>query len=105
MPRDERAYLADIIDSCDAIAVAVRGLELKDYETNRLVRSSVEREFIIIGEAMAALSQAPSIPSRVRAGLWTSGTSLPMSIQPWITLLCGRSSNTMFRCFAKSQWH
>jgi uncharacterized protein with HEPN domain len=55
MPRDARAYLADIIESCDAIAVAVSGLELEDYEANRLVRSSVEREFIIIGEAMAAL--------------------------------------------------
>lgn len=55
MPRDERAYLADIIESCDAIAIAVSGLALEDYETNRLVRSSVEREFIIIGEAMAAL--------------------------------------------------
>ena len=55
MPRDERAYLADIIESCDAITVAVSGLKLEDYETNRLVRSSVEREFIIIGEAMAAL--------------------------------------------------
>lgn len=61
MPRDERAYLSDIIESCDAIAVAVRGLELEDYEANRLVRSSVEREFIIIGEAMAALFRvAPS---------------------------------------------
>lgn len=61
MPRDERAYLADIIESCDAITVAVSRLELEDYETNRLVRSSVEREFIIIGEAMAALSRvAPS---------------------------------------------
>lgn len=61
MPRDERAYLADIIDACNAIAVAVSGLKYKDYETNRLVRSSVEREFIIIGEAMAALSHvAPS---------------------------------------------
>lgn len=55
MPRDERAYLADIIESCDAIALAVSGLKLENYETNRLVRSSVEREFIIIGEAMAAL--------------------------------------------------
>ena len=55
MPRDERAYLANIIESCDAITVAVSGLKLEDYETNRLVRSSVEREFIIIGEAMAAL--------------------------------------------------
>ena len=55
MPRDERAYLSDISESCDAIALAVSGLKLEDYETNRLVRSSVEREFIIIGEAMAAL--------------------------------------------------
>jgi uncharacterized protein with HEPN domain len=55
MPRDQRAYLADIIESCNAITGAVSGLKLKDYETNRLVRSSVEREFIIIGEAMAAL--------------------------------------------------
>jgi uncharacterized protein with HEPN domain len=57
MPRDERAYLADIIESCDAILAAVKGLGLEDYEANRLVRSSVEREFIIIGEAMAALSR------------------------------------------------
>ena len=55
MPRDERAYLADIIESCNAITGAVSGLNLTDYETNRLVRSSVEREFIIIGEAMASL--------------------------------------------------
>jgi uncharacterized protein with HEPN domain len=61
MPRDERAYLTDIIESCDAIAVAVSGIELGDYEANRLIRSSVEREFIIIGEAMAALFRvAPS---------------------------------------------
>jgi uncharacterized protein with HEPN domain len=57
MPRDARAYLADIIESCDAIAVAVRGLDLAGYEGNRLVRSSVEREFIIIGEAAAALGR------------------------------------------------
>ena len=58
MPRDERAYLADIVDSCDAIENAVRGLDLPAYEDNRLIRSSVEREFIIIGEAMAALARA-----------------------------------------------
>ena len=28
MPHDARAYLADIIESCDAITVAVRGLDL-----------------------------------------------------------------------------
>ncbi len=57
MPRDKRAYLADVLDSCGAIQVAVRGLDLAAYEGNRLVRSSVEREFIIIGEAFAALSR------------------------------------------------
>ena len=57
MPRDARAYLADVIESCDAITVAIRGLDLAGYQGNRLVRSSVEREFIIIGEAAAALIQ------------------------------------------------
>ena len=57
MPRDARAYLADIIESCDAITVAVRGLDLAGYEGTRLVRSSVECEFILIGEAAAALIQ------------------------------------------------
>lgn len=30
MPRDARAYLADIIELCDAIAAAVRSLEFED---------------------------------------------------------------------------
>ncbi len=58
MPRDARAYLADIVESCDAIAVALYGLGPEGYKANRLVRSSVEREFTIIGEAVAALAHA-----------------------------------------------
>jgi uncharacterized protein with HEPN domain len=61
MPRDERAYLSDVIEACEAIAAAVRGLDLAAYQSTRLVRSAVEREFIIIGEAVAALGRtAPS---------------------------------------------
>lgn len=61
MPRGQRAYLADVIDSCEAIELAVAGLGLSAYTASRLVRSSVEREFIIIGEAIAALARvAPS---------------------------------------------
>ena len=56
MPRDARAYLEDVLESCDAITMAVYGLSLDDYRSNRLVRSSVEREFTIIGEAVAALA-------------------------------------------------
>ena len=58
MPRDARAYLADVVEACDAISMAVRGMNLQGYTDNRLVRSSVEREFIIIGEALAALGRA-----------------------------------------------
>lgn len=57
MQRDERAYLNDIVEACEAIVRAVSGLDLAAYRANRLVRSSVEREFIIVGEAVAALSR------------------------------------------------
>jgi uncharacterized protein with HEPN domain len=57
MPRSAKAYLADIVESCDAIQHAVRGMDVDGYRSNRLVRSSVEREFTIIGEAVAALGR------------------------------------------------
>ena len=60
MPRDSRAYLADIVESCAAIQAATRDMTLAEYRTNRLVRSSVEREFILIGEAIAAIARTAS---------------------------------------------
>jgi len=57
MPRDQRAYLADIVESCSAIQSAIRSLDFAAYRENRLIRSSVEREFIIVGEAIAALAR------------------------------------------------
>ena len=57
MRRDERAYLNDIIEACAAIEQALTGRDLPAYRASRLVRSAVEREFIIVGEAMAALSR------------------------------------------------
>ncbi len=62
MQRESRAYLADILEACDAISTALSGMQIDDYLSNRLVRSSVEREFTIIGEAVLALSKkAPDI--------------------------------------------
>jgi uncharacterized protein with HEPN domain len=61
MPRDALAHLSDIIESCDAITAALVGVDLEAYKRNRLVRSSVEREFIIIGEAISALSHAAPV--------------------------------------------
>ncbi|HWQ69940.1 MAG TPA: HepT-like ribonuclease domain-containing protein [Patescibacteria group bacterium] len=57
MPREIRAYLLDIIEACDAIISATRDLDLDAYRSNRLIRSSVEREFITIGEAVGAMSR------------------------------------------------
>ena len=62
MQREPRAYLADILECCEAISTALSGMQIEDYLSNRLVRSSVEIEFTIIGEAVLALSyKAPDI--------------------------------------------
>ena len=52
MPCNAAAYLADIVEACDAIAVALRNIDLGAYQGFRLIRSSVEREFTIIDEAL-----------------------------------------------------
>jgi uncharacterized protein with HEPN domain len=57
MQRDSRAYLNDIVEACEAIRQALTGMDLAAYSANRLVRSAVEREFIIVGEAITALSR------------------------------------------------
>jgi uncharacterized protein with HEPN domain len=57
MLRDERAYLSDILEACEAIRAALRDLDFSAYQSTRLIRSAVEREFIIIGEAIAAIGR------------------------------------------------
>jgi uncharacterized protein with HEPN domain len=52
MPRDLTAYLQDILDAAAAIADVMRGVSIEDYRNTRSIRSSVEREFIIIGAAL-----------------------------------------------------
>ena len=56
MPRDIAAYLQDIMDAAHAIANVMRGVSLDDYRATRSIRSSVEREFIIIGAALRRIS-------------------------------------------------
>ncbi len=57
MSRDPRAYLADVIEAGKAIQDAVATISFEDYCSSRLIRSAVEREFIIIGEALKQLAQ------------------------------------------------
>lgn len=58
MARDSSVYLLDILEACIAIEEVLEGVDLVDYQMKRSVRSSVEREFILIGEALRRISQA-----------------------------------------------
>jgi uncharacterized protein with HEPN domain len=38
MPRSSEAYLADIIESCDTIELALSGVDTEGYISNRVIR-------------------------------------------------------------------
>ena len=57
MPRSTAAYLADIIEACAAVEDVLRGIDLQTYQQTRSIRSSVERELILIGEAVSVLGR------------------------------------------------
>lgn len=49
--------LDDILDAAEFILDAARGKALQDYESDRLLRQAIERNFEIIGEAMSRLAR------------------------------------------------
>lgn len=57
MQRDQRAYLWDICNSADLISQFVANRTLNDYQQDAMLRSAVERQLEIIGEALAQLSR------------------------------------------------
>lgn len=57
MPRSPMAYLSNIVEACDAIEHVLHGIDLAAYQDTRSIRSAVEREFILIGEAVRILGQ------------------------------------------------
>ncbi|MEO1001752.1 MAG: HepT-like ribonuclease domain-containing protein [Cyanobacteria bacterium J06638_7] len=56
MARDLSAYFQDILEACNSIEDVMSGVSLEEYRSKRAVRSAVEREFIIIGEALRRVS-------------------------------------------------
>jgi uncharacterized protein with HEPN domain len=60
MVRELSAYLYDIIEDCDAIEDVIAGVTLEGCRAKRSVRSSVEREFVIIGEALRRIGMLDS---------------------------------------------
>jgi uncharacterized protein with HEPN domain len=55
MPHDPPKLLRDILDSAERILGWTRGKNLAEYEDDELLSDAVERNFIIIGEAMSRL--------------------------------------------------
>ena len=47
-----RKYLFDIQEACELLAQFTEGKSLDDYVANPLLRSAVERQFEVIGEAI-----------------------------------------------------
>ena len=66
MERDPRAYLWDVRECAATIAEFVRDKTFDDYSSNGMLRSAVERQFGIIGEALRQLSRlSPEIAARI----------------------------------------
>jgi uncharacterized protein with HEPN domain len=55
MPRSVARYLRDLRDASDEILMFTEGMCRSDYAGNLLVRRAVERDFIIIGDALAQM--------------------------------------------------
>lgn len=52
----DAAHLRDMLDACARIERFVRGKQLDDYRADELLRSGVERQIEIVGEAARRLS-------------------------------------------------
>ena len=68
MPRDVRVYLYDILQACDEVSGFVEGKAFEDYAASSLLRSAVERQLAIVGEALnQALKLEPELLDKVSA--------------------------------------
>ncbi len=65
-PLDPRKYLFDVMEACELLEHFTAGKTFEDYESDPLVRSGVERQFEIIGEALGLVLRAdPGLAERI----------------------------------------
>ena len=57
-PRDVRVHLHDVVAAAEAIHAFIAGRTLRDYRDDLMLRSAVERQFEILGEAMTRALRA-----------------------------------------------
>ena len=66
LPLEVRKYLFDIAQACDLLIQFTKGKTLADYAADPLLRSAVEHQFEVIGEALnQALRLDPSLSRHV----------------------------------------
>ena len=66
MGRDARAYLWDVSAAAALIEEFCTGRDLDAFERDALFRSAVERQLMIVGEALARLAKAdPMLAARI----------------------------------------
>ena len=65
-PLEVRKYLFDIAQACNLLTQFTTGKTLSDYRADPLLRSAVERQFEVIGEALSqAIRIEPSLARHI----------------------------------------
>jgi uncharacterized protein with HEPN domain len=84
MDHDSRGWLWDVRRAADDVAEFVQGRGFADYLTDRLLRSAVERQLEIIGEALNRLArEAPEIAARIPDS--ATGHRHAQCADPWLS--------------------
>jgi uncharacterized protein with HEPN domain len=70
----DAALLWDMREACRAVAEFTAGVKYSRFEQDKLLRSAIERQFLILGEAARQVSSAfreghPEVPWRGLVGL------------------------------------
>ncbi len=71
MTRDVRVYLHDVLTACEAVTAFVKSKTFEDYDADLLLRSGVERQLGIVGEAVnQAVKLEPTLRERITSARW-----------------------------------
>ena len=66
MKHNPKKYMTDMLDACRYLLETTQAKTIRDYNTDRTFRGSVERELQNIGEALRQLdSHSPEIAARI----------------------------------------
>ena len=88
MPHEPQKLLQDILDAARAIESFAQDRSLDDYRSDLMLRSAVERQFEIIGEALRRGFNRSIRPSRGAStntsALSPSGTLSPTDTTSWM---------------------